>query len=541
MISFITSRVLGCLAMLASVPAIAAATMSSPAEQPMQLRLAREHMNAQTKLAALSSPVPATQADRGQMLMSSPSLSANAAVASKNGRNPPAKEDDEILRMLREADAVFAGSAITLPDTLAFADGPVQAFVSLEEVLARTLQNSYSYAATTARAEGALYARNASLGQLGPSLDLRGQRGREYSAPASFIDQNTGRAATSDTHTRWDTSVILRQPLFNPGSYFDYRRTASLADAADLRREDAREALYYQAVKAYYDLMRAYAAVTFANKYAERMSGLQEYMNKRMQGGGASRVDFERVRGRALSAKSAVIEAEGALESALVTLTQLTGVRAQQLNIPHKMMPLVPASSRVAMERIFETNPAVRAAREEAAAANQELKAARSRFSPTFSFEVTQLRTSNAGGGEVLTTDRRYMLVMNMNLLNGGSDYYYQKEVGTRFVDKSNTASDVERKLKEQIEINYRTLDAVKKRIGVARMAYETNAGVADIFLDQLTTGSKQLLDVLDAYQQAYMSQVDLVQLLFLQADISYQILRNTGRASAFFEEETVR
>ncbi|WP_293778290.1 TolC family protein [uncultured Oxalicibacterium sp.] len=481
-------------------------------------------------------PVKLAQSDPAVANNRVPPNGSNAAVASrltnKNG------EDDEILRMLREADAVFAGTAIALPDTLMSADGPLQSSVSLEEALARTLQNSYSYTASSARAEGAVYAKNAALGQLGPSLDFRGQRGREYSAPASFVDQTTGRAAASDTHNRWDTSVVLRQPLFSPASYFDYRKNASLADAADMRREDARESLYYQAVKAYYDLIRAYAAVTFANRYAQRMEGLQDYMDKRVQGGGASRVDFERVRGRALSAKSAVIEAEGALESALVTLTQLTGVRTRQVTIPQKMMPLVPGTSLAALEKIYETNPAVRAAREDAAAASQELRAARSRFSPTFSVEMSQIRTNNAGGDGVLTTDRRYMFVMNMNLLNGGSDYYYQKEVGTRYVDKANTASDIERKLKEQIEINYRTLDAVKKRIRVARQAYETNAGVADIFLDQLATGSKQLLDVLDAYQQAYQSQVDLVQLLFLQADISYQILRNTGRAAASFEDQ---
>jgi adhesin transport system outer membrane protein len=91
--------------------------------------------------------------------------------------------------------------------------------------------------------------------------------------------------------------------------------------------------------------------------------------------------------------------------------------------------------------------------------------------------------------------------------------------------------------VREQIEINYRTLDAVNKRIEVARQAYQTNKNVADVFLDQLTTGNKQLLDVLDAYQQAYQSRVDLASMLFLKADISYQILRNTGNASTFVEE----
>jgi len=130
------------------------------------------------------------------------------------------------------------------------------------------------------------------------------------------------------------------------------------------------------------------------------------------------------------------------------------------------------------------------------------------------------------------------MLVLSMNLLNGGSDYFYQKEIGAKYVEKSNTASDLERKLKEQIDINYRTLSAVRKRIDIARQAYETNANVADVFLEQLSTGSKQLLDVLDAYQQAYQSRMDFALLLFQQADISYQILRNTGRSWAATDDK---
>lgn len=461
---------------------------------------------------------------------------SNAAKASET-MQVDGSRDDEILQLLRQSDKAFTNPAVPLPDGItALSDGPLQNMLSLEEALARTLQNSYSYAAASAQAEGALYGKKAALGQLGPTLDVRAQRGREYSAPASIINPNTGRALTSDTHIRWDNSVILRQPLFAPASYFEYRKQASLANAADLRKEDAREALYYTTIKAYYDLLRSYVALTFARSYTERMDTLQDYMNKRLQGGGASKVDFERVRGRALNARSTMIEAEGVLESAMVTLAQLTGVRTQQLGVPTKMMPLVPNTSRLALEQIYENNPAVRAARQDTAAASEELKSARSRFSPNFSIEVSQARTDNAGGDGRLTTDRRYMFVMNMNLLNGGSDYYYQKQIGSKYVEKANTASDLERKLKEQIEINYRTLDAVKKRITIARQAYQTNADVADVFLEQLATGNKQLLDVLDAYQQAYLSRVELSQLLFLQADISYQILRNTGRASSFVE-----
>lgn len=503
-------------------------------EQPFTQDLPRQIPTPTEELAPVTPP-PALRLP-SDVPKRSKNENSNAAKASENVQADGSR-DDEILQLLRQSDKAFSSPAVPLPDGIAaLSDGPLQNMLSLEEALARTLQNSYSYAAASAVAEGAVYGKNAALGQLGPTLDVRAQRGREYSAPASIINPATGRALSSDTHIRWDNSVILRQPLFAPASYFEYRKQASLANAADLRKEDAREALYYTTIKAYYDLLRSYVGLTFARSYTERMDTLQDYMNKRLQGGGASKVDFERVRGRALTARSTMIEAEGVLESAMVTLAQLTGVRSQQLGIPSKMMPVVPTSSRLALEQIYENNPAVHAARQDAAAANEELKSARSRFSPNFSVEVSQARTDNAGGDGRLTTDRRYMLVMNMNLLNGGSDYYYQKQIGSKYVEKVNTASDIERKLKEQIEINYRTLDAVRKRIAIARQAYQTNADVADVFLEQLAVGNKQLLDVLDAYQQAYLSRVELSQLLFLQADISYQILRNTGRASSFVE-----
>lgn len=474
-----------------------------------------------------------------------PDTSAGSAVtASEYARNLKSQDqlktpeqlaraaDQDLFQLLQYGDASGDGKVIPLPvdDTAALGDDlPVQDRISLEEALDRTVNNSYSFKAILAQTEGAGYARKAALGQLGPAVDVRTQRGREFSSPASIIDPDTGKAVLNSNHRRWDATVQLRQPLFQPGSYFDYKKTGRLADAADARREDARSMLYYTTIKAYFDLLKAYSLLSFAQAYEKRMEQLQDYMQKRLDGGGASKIDLERVRGRTLSAQSSVIESQGALESSMVSMEQLTGVRASRMVLPEHIMPPVPATSRQAMANVYENNPGILAARKETEAAAEELKSARSRFSPTFAIELSQQRYAGAGGDNTLTIDRKAMVVMTMNLLNGGSDYYYQKEIGTKFVEKSNTAADIERKVKEQLEVNYRTLLAITKRSGIARQEYLTNTKVADEFLEQLSTGSKQLLDVLDAYQRAYQSRVDFAQLLFLQSDISYQILRNAG------------
>ncbi|MFX6335019.1 hypothetical protein ABTF54_20350, partial [Acinetobacter baumannii] len=75
-------------------------------------------------------------------------------------------------------------------------------------------------------------------------------------------------------------------------------------------------------------------------------------MSKRLEGGGASRIDFERVRGRSLMAQSAVAEAEGALESAMVSLNQITGRKIEQIEVPDHMMPTVPDTSKLALQDV---------------------------------------------------------------------------------------------------------------------------------------------------------------------------------------------
>jgi adhesin transport system outer membrane protein len=462
-----------------------------------------------------------------------PRQAANTAAATDAATKAEAAaaSNDEILALLRQSDPSFTGSAIDLPYITSETVGDEQVpFLTLDQVIDLALDNSYSYAATSAQADQAGYAAKAALGQLGPTLDVRTQKGREYSSPASFRDAN-GNIVQADQHKRWDATLIGRQPIFAPGSFFDFQKQRALSRAADQRRDDARESLYYAAIKAYYDVLRAYASLSFSRSYAQRMKDLLDYMGKRVEGGGASKIDYDRVRGRSLQADSAILESEGTLDSTMVTLTQLIGRRVQQVQVPERMMPKVPPTSRLALQDVFENNPGILAARSDTDAVREELKSARSKFSPTFAVEWSQSKTRGAGGDQTLVTDRRLMLVMTMNILNGGSDVFYQSQIGAKLREKSNTASDLERKLKEQVEINYRTLDAVKKRMNISRDIYENNANVADVFLEQLSTGSKQLLDVLDAYQQAFQTRMDFALLLFQQADISYQILRNTGRA----------
>ena len=100
-------------------------------------------------------------------------------------------------------------------------------------------------------------------------------------------------------------------------------------------------------------MLKAYSMLSFAQDYEQRMEQLQDYMQKRLDGGGASKLDLDRVRGRTLSAQSSVIESQGALESSMVSMEQLTGVRATNMVLPTHIMPAVPTTSREAMAHVY--------------------------------------------------------------------------------------------------------------------------------------------------------------------------------------------
>jgi len=70
-----------------------------------------------------------------------------------------AASSDEILALLRQSDSSFTGSAIDLPYVTSETVGDEQVpFLTLDQVIELALNNSYSYAATSAQADQAGYA-----------------------------------------------------------------------------------------------------------------------------------------------------------------------------------------------------------------------------------------------------------------------------------------------------------------------------------------------------------------------------------------------
>jgi adhesin transport system outer membrane protein len=90
-------------------------------------------------------------------------------------------------------------------------------------------------------------------------------------------------------------------------------------------------------------------------------------------------------------------------------------------------------------------------------------------------------------------------------------------------------ATNVERKLVQELEVAYANLDASAVRFAAVRDELDANTKVVTAFRKQLLGANRQLLDVLDAYQRLYQSRLDMTQALISEAQSQLRVAHLTG------------
>ena len=200
-----------------------------------------------------------------------------------------------------------------------------------------------------------------------------------------------------------------------------------------------------------------------------------------------------------------------------------------------------PASTNSAMETAIQNNNQLQAALRDIESVEQERRAVQGKYSPKFDIELSAIHTYNAGGVAASDpvpnntlyadqNDKRAMLVMSWNLLDGGADMMQSKALESKRQEYEYRAKEIQRKLEESLRINFNALRAVNGRVESVRQEMESNDIVLAAFKEQLFSANRSLLDVLDAYQRQFNSRTELTRLLIAEATAGLQMLRNMGK-----------
>lgn len=413
--------------------------------------------------------------------------------------------------------------------------------LALLDAMVLALGYSNEVAASTAHRDSSDYLATASLGPLLPRVDLSYNSGREYSNPSTVTKQPGNQRLPYDMHHRTDRQLFVRQALIDLPSYYERQRQNLLLKSAEHNLSDAQERVAHDTIVSFLKLIELRLAVVLAENYETDLKKLLDYMSARAEAGGSTQADMQRVKGRVINTRSTVIEAQGAYDSGLVEFARLTGVVPSSIVIPESLLPVLPSNFEAAMATAIQNNHELQAALREMESVAQERHAMLGKFAPKLDIELSSVRTYNAGGiagsdpvgNNVLYTsqnDKRAMLVMSWNLLNGGADRSWNKALESKRLEQEYRAKEVQRKLEESLKVNLNTLHAVGGRIDGVTQEMVSNDLVLAAFNEQLFAANRSLLDVLDAYQRQYNSRTELARLLIAEATASLQMLRNMGQ-----------
>ncbi|RFO97520.1 hypothetical protein DIC66_06505 [Rhodoferax lacus] len=362
-----------------------------------------------------------------------------------------------------------------------------------------------------------------------PSLVLNLKSGQERSEPGVLTDPATGKVVPVSDHNRSDSSLTLKQPLYDGPSFGDWKRRQVIERSRMASQSASVGDAYLSTVNAYLSLSSSRILSDMAQDYQVQLDELFKYVDKRAAAGVSSNSDKERVRARSLNAQSARLEQESAHAAAGVEFVRLVNVVPGSLRLPEPEdvgLSVVPASLDTAITQALQSNPDIAAADAEVRAAQLDLDAASKRFLPRLDLEYSANESVHAGGAAGSQKDQRLMLSLNWALFSGYGDRRFNDEKAARYNELKYKLDDQRRKVLQTLTSQYAQLGVTRKRIASGYLELQSTASAARAVSNRMLSGNQSLLDVLDVFDRYYQVRVRLVNLHVLEISSLAQIAR---------------
>lgn len=338
--------------------------------------------------------------------------------------------------------------------------------------------------------------------------------------PSVNATYQTGRQITSfdgspenyeDVENR---TLILNQPIFLGGR--NYYAVKAAKDRMKSARADLRaieQEVLLDAVTAYMDVVQDYSLLKLSLNNVKVLKKQLKASRDRFSVGDVTRTDVAQSEARYARAQSDAIQAGSNFQGSLAQFERVIGFKPANmpLRLPERLPPL-PKTLERAIERAIDDNPGIISTKYGVSAAADDVNVAVSRILPQVSLQGSINRQDGAG---VLGTNRfdndRLLLNVDIPIYQNGSEYSQVRAAELQKKRRLYELSDVRQQVREALVIAWENLEAAIATIE----AQESQVRSAEIALEGVRQenqyGARTVLDVLDAEQELFIAQVELV------------------------------
>ena len=394
--------------------------------------------------------------------------------------------------------------------------------VSLQEAISVAVQSNPQIIQAQMNKEAIEFERKQAQGLYLPRIDL------EASAGVRRLENRTRRTlGIAD-----DELYPLEASLGGEWTVLDFGRRrgellrqAARVDGASLRVVERSEFVGLQVARQYLDVLLQQRVLAASEDNAAFHQTLVNDLGQGVDQGSISIADRQQAEERLQSALVRREEAQQSLNEANITLRRLTGLDISQVTVPPNLASALPANLSEAVGQARNEHPLVREAMADVDAANAAATSAEGDLYPTVGLEVRGRVGDDIDGFQGETNDVLGRVVLRWNIWDGGINRAKLQETIRRASESRYRLHDLQRQAEEDVRTAWSTMQSQGNVVEALNRQSQVSDDLLLSYRSQFNVGRRSLLDVLDAQNTRYSTQVRLESARFSQLFAQYQAL----------------
>ncbi|WP_232725626.1 TolC family protein [Qipengyuania seohaensis] len=307
-------------------------------------------------------------------------------------------------------------------------------------------------------------------------------------------------------------------------------RQAARVDGASLRVLERSEFIALQIARQYLDVLLQQRVVAAARDNASFHQSLVTDLSRGVDEGSISIADQQQAEERLQSALVRSEEASLELENAYISLRRLTGLDVSSATLPPNLASAMPPDlpSAIGLARI--NNPLVREAQADVDAANALVDSAEGDLWPTIGLEARGRVGEDIDGFRGETNDIQARVVLRWDVFDGGINRAKLQENVRQASLARYALHDRQREAEEDVRLAWQQLYTQRRVTEQLARQSQVSDDLLLSYRSQFNIGRRSLLDVLDAQNTRFNTQVRLETARFSQLFAQYQTLAATNQ-----------
>jgi adhesin transport system outer membrane protein len=338
----------------------------------------------------------------------------------------------------------------------------------------------------------------------------------------------------SSTQQRGESSITLQQRIFDG---FDADNTVARekarVESAAQRVQENSEFLALDVVGAYLEVLRQRELVDLAEINLQAHLGIISKLQERQDAGSGSSADVSQTNARAARARATLTQTYNDLRNAEANYTRIVGEFPNDLSAPTLPADALPVDLTAALELAVKNNPTTKIFEADVRTANAEVGISEANFYPRLSLEAESEYNDGTDSFDTYEFNNQVMLRVRWNLFRGGIDRAARQEALSRVSESKNrrfrSVVEVEREMRQ----SWFALEANRQAVSDFSSAVEFNVETRDAYRDQFEVAQRTLLDVLDAENELFVSQGQLVSAMTNEELAAYRVIALSGELLA--------